>query len=77
MSTGIESWNVDLLTIGPMYPFPGSEVLLVIFGLATWIVWHIWQAKMETSNYADDLKTLKQGDNMAKALKGENILRPM
>jgi len=77
MSTGIETWNVDLLTIGPMYPFPGTEVLWVVIGLATWVIWHIWQFRLENSNFEDDLKTLKQGDNMTKALKGERILRPM
>ncbi len=51
MSTGIESWNVNLLDIGPMYPFPGSEMLLVIIGLVTWVLWHIIQVKMENRIY--------------------------
>lgn len=77
MSTGVESWNVDLNTIGPMYPFAGSEGLLVIVGVALWIIWHFVQARLENRNYEDDLETLRKNGNMDRALKGERILRPM
>ncbi len=41
MSTiGYESWAVDLADVGPIYPFQGSEVLMVILGVAFWIAWH-------------------------------------
>ena len=44
MSTnGMESWAVDLKDFGAIYPFQGSEVLLVIVGLAFWIGWHVIQ----------------------------------
>jgi hypothetical protein len=33
--------------------------------------------RMENRNYDDDVRTLKQGDNMSRALKGERILRSM
>ena len=78
MSTnGLTTWAVDLKDIGAIYPFQGWEVFLVILGFAFWIGWHIWQIRMENANYEDDLNTLKQNDNMSKALKGERILRPM
>lgn len=47
MSTGIESWNVNLLDIGPMYPFPGTELLWALIGIGTWILWHILQGRLE------------------------------
>jgi ABC-type nickel/cobalt efflux system permease component RcnA len=41
MSTiGYESWAVDMADVGPIYPFQGSEMLMVIIGVAFWIVWH-------------------------------------
>jgi hypothetical protein len=41
MSTiGYESWAVDLADVGAIYPFQGSEVLMVIIGVAFWIGWH-------------------------------------
>ena len=50
MSTnGITSWAVDLKDVGAIYPFQGSETVLVILGLAFWIGWHIWQIRHETA----------------------------
>ncbi|MCT4610650.1 MAG: hypothetical protein N4A70_15765 [Pelagimonas sp.] len=41
MSTiGYENWNVDLADVGAIYPFQGSEVLMVILGVAFWVGWH-------------------------------------
>ena len=38
MSTnGMESWAVDLKDVGAIYPFQGTEVILVILGVAFWI----------------------------------------
>jgi len=54
MSTGIETWNQNLLDIGPMYPFAGSEMLWFLIGLATWILWHVLQARMENKVYDEE-----------------------
>lgn len=78
MSTGnFDTWTGDMLAIGPLYPFVGTEMILVVVAVVIWIGWHIWQVRMESSNYEDDMKTLKHGDNMAKALRGEKVLRSM
>ena len=78
MSTGnFENWHGNMLDIGPLYPFVGSEGLLTIIGFAFWIVWMIWQWRMEASNFEDDMQTLKQNDNMSRALKGEKVLRAL
>ena len=54
MSTnGMESWAVDLKDIGAIYPFQGTEVILVIAGLVFWIGWHVLQAKVEAKELAD------------------------
>lgn len=48
MSTiGYESWAVDLKDVGAIYPFQGAEVVMVLIGVALWIVWHIVQLKNE------------------------------
>jgi hypothetical protein len=78
MSTGdIVDWTGTMADVGPLYPFVGSEYLLFLVGMAFWIGWHIWQFRMENSNYQDDSETLKQNNNMDKALRGESVLRPM
>jgi hypothetical protein len=73
----IGTWTGDVSQIGPIYPMVGTEGLLTIILIVFWIGWHIWQIRMEERNYSDDMKTLKQGDNMDRALKGERILRPL
>lgn len=73
----IGNWQGTMTDIGPLYPWVGIEGLMVLVGVAFWVLWHIWQIRMENRNYDDDVRTLKQGDNLNRALKGERILRSM
>ena len=50
---------------------------MLIICVAFWLVWHVLQWRMEDSNFSDDMKVLKQGDNLQRALKGEKVLRSM
>ena len=69
MSTnGMESWAVDLSTVGAIYPFQGSEVLLVIIGLVFWIGWHIIQTRQETAELAADEAADRSGDETREAI---------
>ena len=57
MSTiGYENWAVDLAEVGPIYPFQGSEVLMVVLGVAFWLIWHRIQFVREEAH----LKAAKQ-----------------
>jgi len=63
MSTnGMTSWAVDLKDVGAIYPFQGSEVLLVIIGVAFWILWHIYQIRQESAELEEDMKADQRGD---------------
>jgi hypothetical protein len=73
----VGNWQGNLSDIGPIYPMYGTEMILVLICIVMWIGWHIWQFRMENKNYEDDLRTLKQGDNMDRALRGERVLRSM
>ncbi len=55
-STIVETWSgTDLATLGPIYPFVGSEFILWIAGLVFWIGFHILQARIEKREMeADD-----------------------
>jgi hypothetical protein len=69
MSTnGIESWAVDLKDVGAIYPFQGSEVLLVILGLVFWIGWHVIQTRQENAEIAADEAADRSGDETRKAI---------
>ena len=57
MSTnGMTSWAVDLKDVGAIYPFQGSETLLVIIGLVLWIGWHVWQIRHENAELDSEKK---------------------
>jgi predicted negative regulator of RcsB-dependent stress response len=69
MSTnGMENWAVDLKNIGAIYPFQGTEVLMVILGLAFWIGWHILQTRQESAEIEADVAADRSGDERRKAI---------
>jgi len=59
MSTGIESWK-NLAEIGPIYPFVGTETVLVIIGLVAWIGWHVLQVRAEKKHHAETIEVYKR-----------------
>ena len=71
MSTGlVDNWvNVD--KFGPIYPFVGTEGLLVIVGLVFWIGWHIWQLKSESAEFKSDMDKIKERGGIGKFLDDE------
>jgi hypothetical protein len=71
MSTnGMTSWAGDLKDVGAIYPFQGSEVLMVIIGLVFWIGWHVYQMRQENAEIEAEMKADKRGDK-AKELIGK------
>ncbi len=57
MSTiGLDSWAVDLKDVGAIYPFQGTEVLMVIVGLAFWIGFHVIQMRQEAAEIEEAMK---------------------
>ena len=59
MSTikGLDSWAVDLKDVGAVYPFQGSEVIMVVIAIALWIGWHIWQFKHEAREIEEEIRS--------------------
>jgi predicted negative regulator of RcsB-dependent stress response len=62
------SWAVDLKDVGAIYPFQGTEVLLVIIGLAFWIGWHIVQTRQENAEIASDMAADRTGEETKAAI---------
>lgn len=63
MQTGlVQSWGVDPTELGPLYPFVGSEVALVIICFVLWVAYTIWQMKFESARYAEEVQTLAESD---------------
>lgn len=53
MNIGLESWAVDLKTVGAIYPFQGTETAMVIAAVVFWVLWHIWQIRHENAELRD------------------------
>ncbi|MGX9180180.1 hypothetical protein [Mesorhizobium sp. BHbdii] len=69
MSTnGMESWAVDLKDVGAIYPFQGSEVVMVIIALVFWIGWHVLQTRHESAEIEADMAADRTGDETRKAI---------
>jgi predicted negative regulator of RcsB-dependent stress response len=63
MSTiGYASWAVDLKDVGAIYPFQGTEVIMVVLGVAFWIGWHVLQIRQEEAEIAAEMKAEKRDD---------------
>ena len=70
-TTPIDSWAVDLADVTLIYPFVGSEFIMVVIGMALWIIWHIWQVKFENNTYKEDIEKHATSENLRKATSGE------
>jgi hypothetical protein len=69
MSTnGLTSWAVDLKDVGAIYPFQGTEVVLVILGFVFWIGWHIIQMRQENAEIEKEQRSDERGDDTRRAI---------
>jgi len=73
MQTGnFTDWSGNMFDIGPLYPFVGWEVPMVILCAIFWIGWHYLQIRMENQRHDAEALSLRQGDNLQKALQAEH-----
>jgi len=77
MTGNFTNWDGNILDIGPIYPFVGWETLMVIVLVVAWVGWHIMQIRMENKLHDDDARTLRQGDNLHRAMAEEHTLERM
>jgi hypothetical protein len=62
------TWAVDLADTGAVYPWQGAELIMVIIGVALWILWHIIQLREEKAEYAEDIRLYGSKESIKKAL---------
>lgn len=54
-TTIVNTWvGTDMSQLGPIYPMVGTEMVLVIVGVAFWLGFHLLQARIEAKEFADD-----------------------
>jgi len=72
MQTGdFSSWGVDPNTIGPMYPFPGTEMIWVILLIVVWLGWTVWQMRSENASYRETAAALREDGKLSQIVGGE------
>jgi hypothetical protein len=62
------TWAVDLANVGPIYPWQGTELIMVIVAVAAWILWHIVQLREEKEEFAEDISKYGSKESIKKAL---------
>ena len=72
----IESWGGTITEIGPMYPMVGAEGVLVIIGVAAWIVWHVIQAKRENREYEEQIEKYGSAESLKRLIAEEDPKHP-
>jgi hypothetical protein len=78
MTTGnFTDWNGNMIDLGPLYPFVGWEVPMVVICLVFWIGWHVMQIKMENRQLEEEAAKLRQADNLQKAILAEHTAERM
>ena len=72
----VESWGGTITDIGPIYPMVGTEGLLVVIGVALWIVWHVIQAKRENRDYEEQIRKYGSPESLKRLIAEEDPKNP-
>jgi hypothetical protein len=65
------NWDGNIADIGPIYPWVGSEVAMVIVAFVFWIGWHVVQLRMESRRFDEQARTLRQSGDLQKLMQSE------
>jgi hypothetical protein len=55
MLTALETWNQTLNKLVEIYPYVGIEMMLALARIASWIIWHSVQIKMNNTILEEDM----------------------
>jgi hypothetical protein len=62
------TWAVDLANVGPVYPWIGFELIMVLVAVALWILWHVIQIRQENAELERDIRLYGDRESIRKAL---------
>ena len=68
MATTIDTWAVDLADVTVIYPWVGSEGLMVLVAIVLWLAWHVWQSRWEKEKYEKQIQKYGDAANVSNAL---------
>jgi hypothetical protein len=77
MTGNFSNWDGNLLDIGPIDPFVGSELVMVLILVVLWVVWHVLQIRMENDKMETEARALRQGESLSRVLQEEHTIERM
>lgn len=77
MTGNFGDWNGNITDIGPLYPFVGWEMLMVLLLVVFWIGWHVMQIQKEHHDHEEQARNLRQGDNLHRSVQAEHTIERM
>jgi hypothetical protein len=72
MSPTIETWNINPLDTGPIYPFVGWETGMFVACAAFWVAFMVWKFRSESTKYAGQVRNLRNSDELHRLLNENN-----
>lgn len=76
-TASFSDWSGNMFDLGPLYPFVGWEVPMVILGFIFWIGWHVLQTRAENRELDEAARKLREGDSLQRALQAEHTPQRM
>ena len=68
LTIGLSSWAGDLEGVGAVYPFQGTEWLLVLIGIIYWIGFHVLQIRQERKDWEHHMTADAEGEHTREAI---------
>ena len=67
-TTSIDTWAVDLADVTLIYPWVGTEKIMVVVAIVLWICWHVWQVRHENAVYEEERQKYGNAETIDQAL---------
>lgn len=64
-TTNYTSWAADLADVGVVYPFAGTEVVMVVLGVVFWLTCQVMMSKMEDEELETEEKSATSSSSQA------------
>jgi len=64
----MDTMAIDLANVGAIYPWQGTEVIMVVVAIVLWLAWHVWQLKAENKEFSEDLAKHGSAEHIRQAL---------
>ena len=72
MNPTIETWNVNPLDTGPIYPFVGWEMGMFVACTAFCVAFLVWKFRTESAKYAAQARDLRNSNDLHRLPDGNN-----